>query len=64
MPADVVKLLNEPVNAGLADAAIGKRFADMGGVELAGSPVQFGRLIAEETAKWRQVVRSASIRVA
>ena len=63
MPADVVKLLNEHVNAGLADAAIGKRLADMGGVELAGSPVQFGRLIAEETAKWRQVVRSASIRV-
>jgi hypothetical protein len=33
------------------------RFADLGGVTLAGSPADFGRLIAEETEKWAKVVK-------
>jgi len=33
------------------------RLADLGGTVLAGSPADFGKLIAEETEKWGKVVR-------
>jgi hypothetical protein len=33
------------------------RLAEMGGMLLAGSPADFGRLIAEETEKWGKVVK-------
>ena len=33
------------------------RLADLGGTVLAGSPADFGKLIAEETEKWAKVVK-------
>jgi hypothetical protein len=33
-----------------------------GGSGIAGSPADFGRLIAEETEKWAKVIRFAGIR--
>ena len=36
--------------------------ADLGGTALAGSPAEFGRLIADETEKWAKVVRFARIK--
>ena len=33
------------------------RLADLGGTALAGSPADFGELIAEETEKWANVVK-------
>jgi tripartite-type tricarboxylate transporter receptor subunit TctC len=56
-PADVVQSLNAAVNAALADPGMKSRLAEMGGIVLAGSPADFGRLIAEETEKWAQVVQ-------
>jgi tripartite-type tricarboxylate transporter receptor subunit TctC len=56
-PADVVQSLNAAVNAALAEPAMTTRLAEMGGMVLAGSPADFGRLIAEETEKWGQVVK-------
>ena len=38
------------------------RLADLGGSPLAGSPADFGRLIAEETDKWAKVVKFANIK--
>jgi hypothetical protein len=35
---------------------------DLGGIEIAGSPVDFGKLIAEETEKWAKVIRAAGIK--
>jgi hypothetical protein len=35
------------------------RLADFGGTVLAGSPADFGRLIADETEKWAKVVKFA-----
>jgi hypothetical protein len=37
------------------------RFADLGGEPLAGSPAQFGKLIADETEKWAKVIKFAGI---
>ena len=35
------------------------RLADLGGTLLAGSPADFGKLIADETEKWGKVVKFA-----
>ena len=38
------------------------RLADLGGTVLAGSPADFGKLIADETEKWGKVVKFAGIK--
>jgi tripartite-type tricarboxylate transporter receptor subunit TctC len=54
--------LNREINAGLADPKLTARLADLGAVVVAGSPADFGRLIADETEKWAQVIRAANIK--
>jgi tripartite-type tricarboxylate transporter receptor subunit TctC len=56
-PVEVIETLNKGTNAGLADPKIKARLADLGGTVLAGSPAEFGKLIAEETEKWGKVVK-------
>jgi hypothetical protein len=34
--------------------------APLGGTALAGSPADFGKLIAEDTEKWGKVIRAAN----
>ena len=54
-PAEIVDQLNKEVNAALDDPKMKARLADLGGTPLPGSPVQFGKLIAEETERWGKV---------
>jgi tripartite-type tricarboxylate transporter receptor subunit TctC len=61
-PAEVIDKINKEINAGLADPTIKARLADLGGVTIAGSPGDFGRLIADETEKWAKVIRAANIK--
>jgi tripartite-type tricarboxylate transporter receptor subunit TctC len=61
-PVQIVEKLNAETNAGLADAAIKARLADLGGTALPGSPAEFGRLIAEQTERWGNVIRTAHIK--
>ena len=61
-PAEIVNKLNKEVNAALDDPKMKARLADLGGTPLPGSPVQFGKLIAEETEKWGKVIRAANIK--
>ena len=61
-PPEIVDKLNAAVNAGLADPKLRARLADLGGAPLAGSPADFGRLIAEETEKWAKVVKFSGAR--
>jgi tripartite-type tricarboxylate transporter receptor subunit TctC len=62
-PAEIVDKLNEGVNAGLADPKLKEQLAALGGTSLAGSPADFGKLIADETEKWGKVVRTAHLKV-
>jgi tripartite-type tricarboxylate transporter receptor subunit TctC len=62
MPAEIVDKLNKAINAGLADPKVKARFAELGGMVLAGSPADFAGLIADETEKWRKVIRAANIK--
>src|SRR5262245_45459083 len=61
-PAEIVEKLNKEVNAILADRKLQVRLADLGGTALPGSPTDFGKLIADETAKWGKVIRAANIK--
>jgi len=61
-PAEIIGKLNKEINAGLADAKMKARLADLGETPFPGSPADFGQLIAEETEKWRKVIRAANIK--
>jgi tripartite-type tricarboxylate transporter receptor subunit TctC len=61
MPAEAIDKLNAGINAGLTDATIKARFADLGATPLPMSPAEFGKLMVDETEKWAKVIKSAGI---
>jgi tripartite-type tricarboxylate transporter receptor subunit TctC len=60
--AEIVDKLNREINAALADPVMQTRLADLGGIVIAGSPAEFGKLIAVETDKWAKVIRTGNIK--
>jgi tripartite-type tricarboxylate transporter receptor subunit TctC len=60
-PSEIVATLNT-VNAGLANSTIKARLADLGSTPLVGSATDFGKLIADETEKWGNVIRTLNIK--
>ena len=60
--ADIIDKLNKEFNAALADPKVKARFADLGGTVLAGTPAEFGKLIADETEKWAKVIKFAGVK--
>src|SRR5262249_15189427 len=56
-PAEIVDKLNKEINAGLADAKLKARFADLGAAVFPGSSSDFGKFMAEETEKWAKVIK-------
>jgi tripartite-type tricarboxylate transporter receptor subunit TctC len=61
-PSQIIDKLNKEINAALADPKMKARLADLGGTPLLGSPADFGKLIADETEKWRKVIQAANIK--
>jgi tripartite-type tricarboxylate transporter receptor subunit TctC len=61
-PAEIIDKLNNEINAGLTDATIKARIADLGSTVLPGSPSDFGKLIADDTEKWAKVIRAANLK--
>ena len=61
-PPEIINRLNQEINAGLADPRIKARLADLGGTVLVGSAADFARLIADETAKWGEVIKLTGIK--
>jgi tripartite-type tricarboxylate transporter receptor subunit TctC len=62
-PREVVQKVNAEVNKALADPAMQKRLSELGGVPIPGSPEDFGKVIAAETAKWEKVVNASGAKV-
>ena len=63
MPPEIVGKLNAAVNAVLANPQLKDRFHDLGGEVMPMSAAEFGKLVADETAKWAKVVKSAGLKV-
>jgi tripartite-type tricarboxylate transporter receptor subunit TctC len=63
IPVEIIDKLNKGINASLADPTMKMRLSDLGVTAFAGSPADFGKLIAEETEKWAKVIRAANIKV-
>jgi tripartite-type tricarboxylate transporter receptor subunit TctC len=56
-PTEVIDRLNKEINAILADSKTATKLAQLGSTPLAGSPTEYGRLLAEEAEKWAKVVK-------
>ena len=62
-PPEIIAALNKAANEVLAEPLIKQRLSDLGGVAMAGTPEDFGKVIQSETEKWEKVVRFAGAKV-
>ncbi len=60
-PPEIIERLSREIRAGLADATIKARLAEVGGTPLPLTPSELRDLIAHDTAKWADVVKKAGI---
>ena len=58
-PREIINKVNAEINRALADPKMRERLAELGGKPIAGTPEDFGRVIAAETAKWEKVVTAS-----
>jgi tripartite-type tricarboxylate transporter receptor subunit TctC len=62
-PPEIVELLNKAVGEALKDPKLVERLTAIGGIPKPMTPSEFGKLIADETEKWRKVVQFAGVSV-
>jgi len=60
-PESVIDTLNKAVNAGLTDPKLRARFVALDAAPMANSAAGFGKIIADEVAKWGRVIKFAGI---
>ena len=60
-PAAIVERLNSAVNAALKDPKVAARLADLGGMQIGGTPADFAKVVEDETAKWEKVIRVGKV---
>ena len=62
-PPEIVDVLNKAVGEALKDPKLVARLAEIGGIPKPMTPAEFGKLVADETEKWRKVVEFAGVSV-
>ncbi len=62
-PKEIVDILNREINAALKDPTMLAKLKELGGTPIPGSAADFGKLVADETAKWEKVVHAANLSV-
>jgi tripartite-type tricarboxylate transporter receptor subunit TctC len=62
-PPEIVDILNKAVGEALKDPRVADRLTEIGGIPKPMTPAEFGKLIADETEKWRKVVAFAGVSV-
>jgi tripartite-type tricarboxylate transporter receptor subunit TctC len=62
-PPEIVDILNKAVGEALKDPKLVARLAEIGGIPKPMTPAEFGKLVADETEKWRKVVEFAGVSV-
>ena len=61
-PAEITTMLNNEVNAVLADPRLKARFADLGIIPMPMTPAECQKFITAETEKWAKVIKFAGIK--
>ena len=62
-PPEIVEILNKAVGEALKDPKLVARLAEIGGIPKPMTPAEFGKLVTDETEKWRKVVEFAGVSV-
>jgi tripartite-type tricarboxylate transporter receptor subunit TctC len=62
-PRDIIDILNKAVAEALKDPKLVARLAELGGVPKPLTPEGYGKLMTDETEKWRKVVEFAGVSV-
>jgi tripartite-type tricarboxylate transporter receptor subunit TctC len=62
-PPEIVELLNKAVGDALKDPKLVAQLGSIGGIPKPMTPAEFGKLISDETEKWRKVVEFAGVSV-
>jgi len=60
-PPEIIEKLNQEINAGLQNEKVKARLADLGGSLIPGTPEEFGKVVADETEKWANVIRTGNV---
>jgi tripartite-type tricarboxylate transporter receptor subunit TctC len=63
-PAAIIDRLNKEINAGLERQEIIAKYADLGGSTFAASPIEFGKFLSDDVAKWAKLIKFAGIKPA
>jgi tripartite-type tricarboxylate transporter receptor subunit TctC len=62
-PRPIIDKLNGEVRTAMADPAVRTRFAEFGAEPVTTTPDEFGRFIASEVVKWREIIAKAGIKL-
>ena len=62
-PPEIIEILNKAIGEALKDPKLVARLAEVGGIPKPMTPAEFGKLVADETEKWRKVVEFAGVSV-
>jgi tripartite-type tricarboxylate transporter receptor subunit TctC len=62
-PKEVVDILNREINLALKDPTMIAKLKELGGTPIPGTAADFGKIIADETAKWEKVVHAADLSI-
>jgi tripartite-type tricarboxylate transporter receptor subunit TctC len=62
-PPEIIDMLNEEINAALADPKFNARLVDLGGVPMSMTAAEFGKFVGAETEKWGKIIRAANIKL-
>jgi tripartite-type tricarboxylate transporter receptor subunit TctC len=62
-PVGIIDQLNSAISASLADAGVKAQFANVGSVPKSMTPAEFGKFVADDTAKWGKVIQAANLKI-
>lgn len=62
-PAPTIRAINAELAAWMDLPDTERRFSELGGAALRGSPEEFGAFVKAETAKWREVIRKEGLQL-
>ncbi|QIP05607.1 Bug family tripartite tricarboxylate transporter substrate binding protein [Bradyrhizobium symbiodeficiens] len=62
-PPEAIEIINKAVGEALKDPKLVAKLAEIGGIPKPMTPAEFGKLVSDETEKWRKVVAFAGVSV-